>query len=223
MSETLTVDNMGQSNGLDAALNQSEQTLDIALETLEQTFSRRAAQLAKLPEAESESERTPLALFWLGQEVYGVEAQYVIEIRPAIQVTKIPRVPNWVAGVVNLRGRILSLVKLHPYFGISTGEHQSNGDAGHTESLPYLVVVETKDMEIALLVDAIITVDNFVADRIRDVSDNVRGIPKEYVLGVLDYESEDLANAENKTMPVAILDLPTLLADEKLIIREEIA
>ena len=92
---------------------------ELTHEAIEQIFSRRAAQLAKTPETESENDQISLALFWLGQEIYAVEAQYVIEIRPAKQLTRVPRVPNWIAGVVNLRGRILSVMKLDAFFGIS--------------------------------------------------------------------------------------------------------
>ncbi len=204
--------------------DQSLEAVDTALATIEEIFARRAAQLAQVPEAESESERKPLALFWLGQEIYAVEAEYVIEVRPAKNITRVPRVPKWIAGVVNLRGRILSVMKLDAFFGISTGSMIADSQNGQeeTEKNPYLVVVQSQDLELAFLVDAIITVDDFIETHIRQDSNSVYGIPQEYVLGVMDYESHNLINDETKTMPVAVLDLPTLLVDEKLIIREEI-
>lgn len=212
IQEDLSIDNTAIDQHIDMGSN--------TLESMEEIFARRAVQLAKVPEAESD--RTSIALFWLGQEIYGVEAKHVIEIRPALQITRIPRVPNWVAGVVNLRGRILSVVKLHPYFGISAGEHLELKEVDHTEEFPYLVVVQSQDIELALLVDAIITVDDYVEAHIKNIGDNVRGIPQEYVLGVMEYENLGLLKDEIESMPVAILDMPTLLADEKLIVREEI-
>lgn len=224
MNETLVTEkDIQEDQSIDTTeIDQQIDALGTALETVEEIFARRAAQLAKVPEAESESDRIPIALFWLGQEIYGVEAQHVIEIRPALQITRIPRVPNWVAGVVNLRGRILSVVKLHPYFGISAGEHLDQNEDEFTEEFPYLVVVQSQDIELALLVDAIITVDDFVGAHIKNIGDNVRGIPQEYILGVMEYENLGLLKDGIESMPVAILDIPTLLADEKLIIREEI-
>ena len=116
------------------------------------------------------------------------------------------------------------MMKLDAFFGISTGSMIADSQNGQEEieKTPSLVVVQSHDLELAFLVDSIITVDDFIETHIRQDSDSVHGIPQEYVLGVMDYESDNLLNDETKTMPVAVLDLPTLLVDEKLIIREEI-
>jgi hypothetical protein len=75
-----------------------------------QVWERRAARLAQLPEEEDTGERIPLIMIQLGQEVFGLEATYVFDIRPLQHVVPVPRTPDWVVGVVNLRGRIISVV-----------------------------------------------------------------------------------------------------------------
>lgn len=93
-------------------------------EVVYQIWARRAAQLAKVPVQEEEGEQIELVLVQLGREVYGFEAQHIYDIRPAEQITRVPRVPDWVAGVVNLRGRILSVLDLQRFFGLSRAEER---------------------------------------------------------------------------------------------------
>ena len=56
-------------------------------EVMREIWARRAARLAKVPEQEDEGEHIALVLIRLGQEIYGLEAQYVFDIRPLAQIT----------------------------------------------------------------------------------------------------------------------------------------
>ncbi len=200
-----------------------EQERETIPETWRQIWARRAARLAEKAEDEETDELIELALVELGCEVYGLDVHYVFDIRPLKQITSVPRVPEWVSGVVNLRGRIYSVIDLTRFFGLS----RDNGDGAEQAQTPYLVIVETADMEVALLVDNVLTVDVIPASQIQDAADTVRGIRSEYVRGVATYNiemagKEDAAlNAKEEPMLV-VLDLPALLADEKLVIHEEI-
>ena len=60
----------------------------------------------------------------LGREVYGLETDYVFDIRPLESITHVPRVPDWVAGVVNLRGRIISVLDLQRFLGLPPVERR---------------------------------------------------------------------------------------------------
>ena len=96
---------------------------------LQQIWERRAAMLAAAPaQEEEEGEQIELVIVQLGLEFYGVEVRYVSDIRAAKQITRVPRVPDWVSGVVNLRGRILSVIDLRKFFGLAPSDQsQSNG------------------------------------------------------------------------------------------------
>ncbi len=78
-------------------------------------WSRRAARLAEVPPEQEEGEQVILVVLRLGQELYAVEARQVFDMRPLEHLTPVPRVPEWVAGVVNLRGRILSVINLQRF------------------------------------------------------------------------------------------------------------
>jgi purine-binding chemotaxis protein CheW len=178
---------------------------------LEQIWERRAALLAKMSVQEDEGEQIKLVLIQLGRETYGLDAQHVFEIRPANQITPVPRVPDWVAGVINLRGRVLSVLDLRRFFGLAPAEaHDEDEMSPGLE----LVVVETPSMEVALLTDDVLDVEALPASRVQDATDIVRGIRPEYVRGVVE--------RQDKAGMLVVLDLVTLLADERLIVHEEI-
>jgi purine-binding chemotaxis protein CheW len=198
-----------------------EESIDVSPEELREVWARRAAELAQLPSDEDEGEHIRLLLIQLGREVYGVDAQYVFNVKPAELITYVPRVPEWVAGVVNLRGRIFSVVDLRRFFGLPAAEIKKEDDSEYGESVDHLVVVETPDMEIALLVDDVLTVEPVPVNRIQDTSGTVRGLRPEYVRGVVTYGGEGADVGENGSM-VVVLDLLALLADERLIVHEEI-
>ena len=197
------------------------QSGEISPEMLHQVWARRAAQLAKVTIQEDKTEQIKLVLIELGREIYGVNVQYVFDIRPAELITRVPRVPDWVAGVVNLRGRIFSVVDLRRFFGLPPAEAGDSDESEFDSGLPCLVVVETPSMEIALLVDDVLTVESLPLSQVQDVTGTVRGLRSEYVQGVVTLGSEDAAGEENRGM-VVVLDLPALLADERLIVHEEI-
>jgi purine-binding chemotaxis protein CheW len=188
------------------ALEKSEET---APEVMEQVWARRAERLAQVPVKRDEGEQIQLALLRLGREVYGLDVQYVFDIRPVElrNVTRVPRTPNWVAGVVNLRGRVFSVIDLQRFLGLA----RENGDAG--EATRNLVVVETPDMELALLADQVLPIETVSANQIQEATGAVRGIRPEYLRGIAERSSGE---------PMMILDLPALLADKQLIIHEEV-
>ncbi len=182
-----------------------------APEILEQIWARRAVLLAQAPVQEDEDEQIKLVLIQLGRETYGLNAQYVFEIRPARQITRVPRVPDWVAGVINLRGRVLSVLDLRRFFGLAQAE---TSEEEEVTSGPDLVIVETPSMKVALLTNDVLAVEALSASRVQNAADIVRGIRPEYVRGVV--ERRDGVGM------LVMLDLVTLLADERLIINEEI-
>jgi len=182
-----------------------------APEVLEQIWSRRAELLAQAPVQEDEGEQVKLVLIQLGRETYGLDAKYVFEIRPANQITPVPRVPDWVTGVINLRGRILSVLDLRRFFGLAPAEVSEEDEMSPGSEL---LIVKTPTMEVALLADDVLAVESLLANRVRDVTDIIRGIRPEYVRGVVE--------RQDGTDLLVVLDLMTLLADEQLIVHEEI-
>ena len=200
---------------------------EISPELLHKIWARRAAQLAEVPPQEDESEHIQLVLFRLGREIYGVNAQHVFDIRPAELITHVPRVPDWVTGVVNLRGRVLSVVDLRRFFGLpradsADGRHPDEVNGSEpVEETYHLMVIETPNMEVALLTDEVLTIEALPTSQVRDTAGTVRGLRPEYVRGVVTRENGD-ADASKDSAMLVVLNLPALLGDERLIIHEEV-
>ena len=175
--------------------------------TQQQIWERRAAELAKVEVREDDSEQISLAFLRLGSELYGLEAHYIFDIRPVERITPVPRVPAWVAGVVNLRGRILSVMDLQCFLGLP--------DSGRARR-SLLVAAETADTEIAFWVDDVISVESMPLSHIQDASGAIRGIRPDCIRGIT-----FRVNGETSAM-VVILDLPALASDKQLIVYEEV-
>jgi purine-binding chemotaxis protein CheW len=199
----------------DAGHEPDNGTYQVSRDVLEQIWAERAAQFAEAPATEDAVERADLLIVRLGDEFYGLEANYVFRIRPAMQIAPVPRVPAWVAGLANERGRILSVLDIKAFLGLSAKQEREE----HTQ--PSLIIVETPEMELALLVDEVLELQTIQINRVQKAADTTRSIPAEYVHGVVT-DLDDLYLQEGEHATLVVLDLRALLADESLIVHEEI-
>ncbi|MFA7296012.1 MAG: chemotaxis protein CheW [Dehalococcoidia bacterium] len=92
-----------------------------------------------------EAERQ-LVVFDLAGEAYGVNIGTVREIIRMQAVTHVPETPDFVEGVINLRGRVIPVVDLRKRFGLETSEHTSDSR---------IVVVDIAGHDIGVIVDAV--------------------------------------------------------------------
>ena len=94
------------------------------------------------------SQGEKFAVFRLGEELYGIRLGLVQEIITPQPITRIPGTPDFVTGVLNLRGRVLPIADLHPLFGLNVP---------HSKESTCIVVVqlemEAKTVSLGLLVD----------------------------------------------------------------------
>lgn len=187
-------------------------------EALQAAWERRKHQLAAVVQEEDQGEQIEIAIIRLGRELYGLDVEYIFDIRPLEGITHVPRVPAWVTGVVNLRGQIISVVDLLTFLGLPSNRHSSDEY--------YLLMVQIPGMELALLVDEVLSVESLPLRQVQEASGMVRGLRPEMVRGLVVRQQEQIAGAttnggENET--IVFLDLPALLSDPALIVREEIA
>lgn len=84
--------------------------------------------------------------FFIGEKIYGVELLHVLEIISIISITTVPRTPNYVKGIINLRGRIVPVIDVRLKFGL--------------EEKPYdertcIIVLNVDEMFVGLIVDEV--------------------------------------------------------------------
>jgi purine-binding chemotaxis protein CheW len=200
-------------------------------------WAQRAARFAQTPVEEDEEAHIDVVVIRLGREHFGVEAQHVFRIRPIDQVTPVPRTPAWIVGVANERGRILSVFDLRQFLNLP--EAAETPAAQDDEAERSLVIVESEEMELAMITDGVLDIQSLPQSRVQTTTQALRGIPPAYVLGVADTVEQGPEAAQNNGAPepnavagngtranvpesLVILDLPALLADERLIVREEL-
>jgi purine-binding chemotaxis protein CheW len=136
-----------------------------------------------------------LATFFLDREEYGVDVRQVQEIRRVTEITSVPRAPDFVRGVINLRGRILPVLDLKRKLGLGEVE------AGRATRI---VVVRVKERLLGLLVDGASQVLKVVVSRIEPPPEEVVEKGGDYIRGV--------AKLEDRL--IILVDLERLLAHE---------
>lgn len=188
---------------------------EVLPEDMQRIWARRAAELARPLVRQDESDWFDVVIVRLGQELYGLEARYILDIRLAEHITPVPRVPDWVRGVVNVRGHILSVVDIQRFLGLPCLEADAAGGL-------YLIVVETAETSLALLVDDVLAVDALPASLLQDPANLIRGLHPEQVRGLY-RRSDRIPATPGGDGLLVVLDLPALLADRRMIIHEEVA
>jgi purine-binding chemotaxis protein CheW len=93
-----------------------------------------------------QQELLQLVSFKIGKEEFGVDINNVQEINRMLQITKVPNTPDFIEGVVNLRGRIITVIDLRVKLGLMKLEHGKN---------TRIVVVELKGQTIGFIVDEV--------------------------------------------------------------------
>jgi purine-binding chemotaxis protein CheW len=94
----------------------------------------------------SGEELLQLVSFTIGNEEFGVEILQVQEINRMLEVTRVPNAPEYVDGVINLRGKVIPIIDLRRRFGMERKEHDRN---------TRIVVVEIHGRVVGFVVDAV--------------------------------------------------------------------
>jgi purine-binding chemotaxis protein CheW len=136
-----------------------------------------------------------LASFFLAREEYGVDVKQVQEIRRVAEITKVPRAPEFVRGVINLRGRILPVLDLKRRLGL--------GEVADSRA-SRIVVVRVKERLLGLLVDGASQVLKIPVSRIEPPPEEVVQKGGDYIRGV--------AKLDDRL--IILVDLERLLATE---------
>lgn len=117
--------------------------------------------------------------FRLRDETYGIEILKVREIIGMMKVTPMPRTPEFVRGVINLRGRVIPVIDLRLKFGMNGQED--------TE-LSCIIVVQihsdNKEMVTGLIVDEVSEVSDIDATQIEDAPTFGAAVDTDFILGI---------------------------------------
>ena len=125
--------------------------------------------------------RTEWVTFYLGHEKYGISVLYVKEVLKPVKITPVPGAPEFVLGIINLRGSVVTVVDAHRRLSLSTAEDTDN---------TRIVVVEYKEQDVGIVVDK-------VAEVVELTDDDIELIPtvgdekhSEFIMGISKTESD---------------------------------
>jgi len=117
--------------------------------------------------------------FTLGEEEYGVDILSVQEIRSWEPVSRIPNVPSYEKGVVNLRGAIVPIIDLRERFNLAHSEYTN---------LTVVVVLQTtlkgRSRTMGVVVDSVSDVNDIDTDSIQNAPDFGTKVSTEFISGL---------------------------------------
>jgi purine-binding chemotaxis protein CheW len=131
--------------------------------------------------------------FAIGDDQYGVDIMAVREIKGWSDITHLPRQPEYVRGVLNLRGAIVPIIDLRCRFS-----------QGLTEATPLhiVIIVQIGGRQVGLIGDRVLDIVSVEANQIQPVPRTSQGSPTDFLSGLVTIDD---------TM-IALIDLPNLLS-----------
>ena len=140
---------------------------------------------------------TQVISFAIGDDQYGVDIMAVREIKGWSEITHLPKQPEYVRGVLNLRGVIVPIIDLRCRFGQGLTE---------ASALHIVIIVQIASRQVGLLGDRVLDIVSFEAGQIQPVPRVSNGTRVGFLSGLVTIESG----------MIALIDLPNLLsiADE---------
>lgn len=116
-----------------------------------------------------------LATFYIGEALCGMDILNIQEINKLMEMTRVPQAPEYVMGILNLRGQIVTIIDLGRKLGISA-INQNNENRN--------IIVSSKDEQIGFLVERISDVVLADIEKIEPSPANIGGVQGRFFEGV---------------------------------------
>lgn len=158
----------------------------------------RAVALAREPVSEQNTGMLDLTVFTLARETYGVESRLVGEVLGLTELIPVPGAPSFIAGVMNLRGMILTLLDIKIFFDLPKSG---------LNDLHQVITVRDEGMQVGLLADTLVGMQTLPLSEVQSSLPTLTGRRADYLKGVT---REGLV----------ILDLEKLLRDPVLMVNQ---
>lgn len=146
---------------------------------------------------EVRTEEHQLVVFNLGDESFGVDIAQVREIIKMVEITQMPDAPEFVEGIINLRGHIMTIMDLRKRLGMKLRE---------TSEQTRIIIVEASDISLGMIVDSVSEVLRISSKDIDPPPSTISSYGSEYFLGV----------GKLPEGVLSLLDLNKLLSEKEL-------
>jgi purine-binding chemotaxis protein CheW len=130
---------------------------------------------------ESASEDLEFSTFYVGGALCGINILNIQEINKHFEITKVPQSPDYIEGILNLRGRIVTIIDLGKKLELApVSKNKDNRN----------IIVNSEDEHIGLLIDSISDVVIAQKDDIEPAPSNIGGMKGKYFQGVIKTEKK---------------------------------
>ncbi len=146
------------------------------------TFSAASAPMTGA--ADGKAGQTEIVSFAIGEEQYGVDIMAVREIKGWTEITHLPRQPDYVRGVLNLRGVMVPIIDLRSRFGQGLTE---------ATALHIVIIVQTGGQQVGLLADRVLDIVAFERAQVRPVPKVVQSDLINFLSGLITCDSGMIA------------------------------
>jgi purine-binding chemotaxis protein CheW len=166
----------------------------------QEILRRRSEHLSrKIEDRQVKKEAIEVLIFHLAQEQYAIELQYIKEIYPLKDMTTLSTVPPFIYGLINVRRRILTVIDLKVFFGLTKEE----------DAEKKVIILENEDKEFAILSQDVIGIHSIPLKSIDYSLPTLTGIRQDFLKGIT-------------TDRLVILDGKKLIDSTQIIVNETV-
>jgi len=126
--------------------------------------------------ADEEAGELQLVSFLLGNEEFGADILMIQEIIRLVPITRVPKAPPFVEGVINLRGKVIPIIDLRKRLNLEIDKESGRSTR--------IIVVQVGGKTTGFIVDAVSQVLRIPTSTIEPPPDVVAGVDSEYITGV---------------------------------------
>lgn len=142
--------------------------------------------------------------FFLAGEEYGIEILSVHEIIGMMPITSVPGTPDYICGVINLRGKVIPVVDIRKKFGMDLKEYDSE---------TCIIVVNVQGVEAGAVVDRVSEVLNIADEDIEPPPSFGKGIQVDFILGI----------GKSQSKVKILLDIDRLISSDQIVQLQKMA
>lgn len=158
---------------------------------------------AELTLAEEQHEQSrenfrQVVIFELSQQRFCVNIRDASEIKRNMKLTEVPRTPEFVRGVVNVRGNIKTVLDVRAFFEMETSEQPPSR----------FLFVKVDQLEAGFVADEMLGVTHIEKDKVHPPPATVENVSSRWIDGVF--------SSDDRDRPLIILDVPEILRSERI-------
>jgi purine-binding chemotaxis protein CheW len=140
-------------------------------------------------------------LFRIKEQIFGVDISTVVEIINPLKFTVLPEVPEYIVGVINLRGEAITVVDMRKRLSMEKRPSKER-----------IIIIRMPDEKIGILVDEVKGIEDFNENKIKKPSRLYRGLKAKFIAGIVESGGQDV---------IILLNIEKIVAEQQQIILKQ--